>query len=389
MSEGEDWREVYKRIFGALQRQKKETFYREVEYSGYEKIYSTYPMIEQKIGRKKPDEYLITSYSVFHWAYRPRDSPTYRYFNGPFELGPNFYMQRWYKYFRDNSPLVKIVSESRERGWDDFEDPYRLVYWRYNAIMDDEEAYVDKIMEEMMAEEYHSKLEKSWLHFLRDYYDPLRYIWPILQMHASYLIQMTPGSTLGFLFSFIAMDYLRRVHRIAMLTKMLDLTFPKLGFGINARKQWEEAEVFQPARETLEKMLVSYDYSEALVSYTLAVKYLLDTLLIDGVGDLAERNGDIRLKLIHESFSRDSKRHREQVQAIFKYIISSSPEKTTPIINSILEKWIPMAYKAVDGFRNMFEEYPANKIDFRKIKDEIINSHRDYLESLGIKVQHI
>jgi len=73
-------------------------------------------MIQQKIGKKKTYEYLITSYSVFHWAVRPKDSPTYRYFGGPFELGPDFYMQRWHKHFRDNSPLVQMVNKSRERG---------------------------------------------------------------------------------------------------------------------------------------------------------------------------------------------------------------------------------------------------------------------------------
>jgi len=43
-------------------------------------------------------------------------------------------------------------------------------------MMDDEETYVDKIMEEMTAEEYMLKLDRRWLSFLRDYYDPLRYV---------------------------------------------------------------------------------------------------------------------------------------------------------------------------------------------------------------------
>jgi toluene monooxygenase system protein E len=287
-------------------------------------------------------------------------------------------------HFRDRSPLIKAVVEAG--GWDDYSDPYELVYWRYNSMADEEETHVDRILEEIVRTKHDWNLGEEWLTFMRDYYDPLRFLWHTFQMHSMYIGHMSLSSTMTNVFTFMGMDHLRRTQRVAQRIKMLDIVYPGFGFGTRGRVQWEEDPAYQPAREAIERMLATYDVTEALVSFTLGIKFTLDELLLVHVGELADRNGDHMLRHIHFSFYRDTMRHRDQVQALFKYAF----EKTTqakPIIEETLSKWIKAAYDAVDGFKPLFEERLPNTMRFSDVKSEVRSRHREYLDQLDIGVR--
>jgi len=376
-----DWREAYRRLFGTVSLT--EQWIRDVEYRP-RRIWSTWPMLQRKLGRKKPSEYQVVSYAFQYWSPNPL-SPTYRYLGAPFDISPTHHIQKWYIHFRDKSPLMRVVVEDGG-GWDDYSDPYELVYWKYNAMADEEETHVDKILEEIVRTRHDWGLSEEYLTFMRDYYDPLRFLWHTFQMHSMYIETLSLSSTVTNVFTFMGMDHLRRAQRVAQRIKMLDIVYPGFGFGDNGRRYWEEDPAYQPAREVIERMLVAYDATEALVSFTLGVKYVLDEAFLVHLSELADRNGDHMLRHIHDSFYRDSLRHRDQVQALFRYAFEKST-RARGIVEEVLSKWIKASYDALNGLRPIFEEKLPNKLSFSEVSEEVRRRHKEYLDQLDIRVR--
>lgn len=361
------YEEAYSKLFSKFTRT--ESVFRDYEFKGYQRIYTTWPMLEKRIGRKRPTEYQIVSYALAYWAPEPT-SPTYRALGAPAELGPEHYVQKWFIYFRDRSPLVKAVLDSGST-WQDFEDPYQIVYWKYNSMMDEEETFVDGLLEQIVYTKHDTMLSEEMLIFYRDYYDPLRFVWHALQMHSAYIAQMAFSSTTQNMFTFMAMDYLRRVQRVAQRIKMLDIVYPNFGFGKKGRAMWEEGPEFQPLRQAIEHMLVAYDITEALTSFALAIKPAVDLAFLRWFGELARRNGEPYLQQIHMSFEKDTQRHRDQLIALFKYAFERAPATKT-IVKEYTEKWRKAGRDAVKNFKTTFEGM-SNSIPIEVVMEDIEN----------------
>jgi len=368
------WAKRYKELFGSIFRNgQTDIFYRDKEYPGYKKIYSTWPMLEKKLGKKKPTDYQVVSYALSYWA--DPLSPNFVYNKGPFELGTDHVTQKWYKHFVFNSPFVKPLFERRE--WHDYEDPYKIVYWTYNAMADDNETFLDKLYEEIVKTKYDWNLSEDLLNVYKNVYDPLRYLWHTFQMESAYLATMAPTSSIINVFIFMSMDHMRRVQRIAQRIKMLDIVYPIYGFGKETRKIWEENPVFQPCREVIEKMLVAYDWGEALTSFGLNVKFTLEELLLVHLPNRLKKMGDEMQLHISRSFYNDTLRHRDQIAEIYKYAFQKEPSlKNT--VKEWIDKWYPESYKALEGFKQVMGE------DYDKAVNEIRKEHRKYLEGIGI-----
>jgi toluene monooxygenase system protein E len=369
-----EWYRRYKQMFGAFKSGVEgDRFFRDYEYRGYKRVWSTWPMLEKKLGRKKPSEYQIVTYALSYWA-DPR-SPTYIYDKGPFELGTEHITQKWYKHFRDNSPFIKPLFERGE--WHDYEDPYKLTYWTYNSMADDNETFLDKIYEEIVNTKYDWNLSEEVLELYKNVYDPLRYVFHIMQMESMYLASMAPTSSITNVFIFMGMDHMRRVQRIAQRVKMLDIVYPSLGFGKEARKIFEESPLFQPTREVLEKMLSTYDVGESLVAFNLAVKFILDELTLQHLTQQFSKMGDEMIRHIHMSFYNDTLRHRHQAQELFKYAFSKEPS-LKDVIKPWLKDWQEMAFNATEGFRDVLKGEYDNTIK------QIKKAHSEYLGGIGL-----
>src|SRR4029450_2001335 len=81
------------------------------------------------LGRR-PSEYEILTHGMNHTM-----GPT------PLELGPDVLGNRWLRDHRDSMSL-------RVPDWDTFRDPDALTYGSYVAMQDDQETYVEGLLEQ-------------------------------------------------------------------------------------------------------------------------------------------------------------------------------------------------------------------------------------------------
>ncbi|WP_396932086.1 toluene hydroxylase [Mycolicibacterium sp.] len=269
----------------------------------------------------------------------------------PFELDPDWTLNKWYLTHREGSPL-------QVDDWEDFRDPDRLTYKDYVARQHDREVYVDALIDEHEAAGSAGKLDPSWVNTLQSAFVPLRFPLHILQMVGLYVGQMAPSSYIVNCAHFQAADEMRRIQRFAYWTKVLANAH---GDGIAetsaARQPWEEDPAWQGLRETLERLLIAYDWGEAFTALNIVVKPAVDAFTNNVLGSVADANGDRFLTALCSEFARDARRSQKWTQALTAYALEREPE-LSDVFGNWIGQWRPRADQAVEALSGQFAHAP-------------------------------
>jgi toluene monooxygenase system protein E len=295
-------------------------------------------------ARRRPSEYEVVSVGLHHHVRRPGCA---------WELDPELFLNRWYRRYRDGSPL-------RHPDWNAFRDPDGFVYRGYVRTQNEQETEVDGLLDQYSEGPHDSRLSPAWLAALARFYTPARYGRHALQMAAAYAGQMAPASTITNCFFFQAADEARLVQRIAYRTAELRARHPDLGFGAQERATWEQDPIWQGFRELFEKALVAWDWGESFVAFNLVAKLAFDEATLRQLAYAASQNGDELLHLLCHSHRADVTRSRRFTAALLGFVAEN--EENRPVIQGWLERWVPLGDRALRAyFRGLpgLEEEPA------------------------------
>ncbi len=318
--------------------------------------------------RRMPTEYeIVTSKLLFY---------TGEGFTGKrFEL--DVPLQDWYKRFQQDSPLTCT-------SWDSFQDPRETTYTKYNEVQRDKEIFVDGILEEIELSGYDGQRSPRWLHVLSRVLAPLRYPGHGLQMVASYMGQMAPSGRIVIVAALQAADEMRRVQRIAYRVRQLQQLYA--GFATDSKRRWETDVLWQPLRMAVENLLVCYDWAESFVALNLVLKPMVDELFMSHLSELAVREGDYLLGQIFYSLNEDCRWHREWSRALTTMVVNDKLQNRATI-QGWIEKWHPVAERAVRAFAPLFEgkleDAPMSPLD--GVFQSLDEHHRDYLSSMNLR----
>jgi toluene monooxygenase system protein E len=287
-------------------------------------------------------------------------------------------LREWYSRYQLDSPFVCS-------DWEYFHDPRETTYTKYTAIQSTQEVFVDGLFELIEKSDYDTKLPEYWLAELEQVMAPLRYPVHGLQMIAAYIGQMAPASRITIAAMFQAADEIRRTQRIAYRIRQLQLVYP--GFSANSQALWQSDPIWQPLRETVERLLVTYDWGESFIALNLVLKPLFDELTLEHFGGLAKDNGDYLLQELFVSLNQDCIWHRQWSQALIQTALKDQRENKR-VIEGWMAKWYPLALRAVQGFQPVFDRRSGvvNKHSFKDVNDRLNSSYRQYLDQLGLNL---
>jgi toluene monooxygenase system protein E len=283
-------------------------------------------------ARRRPTEYEIVSVGLHYHTRHPEC---------PWELDPQLFMNRWYRRFREGSAL-------RHGDWNSFRDPDALIYRGYIKLQNDQETYVDGLLDQYSGRHHDRFLTDPWLSALSRWYTPARYARHALQMAAAYGGQMAPASTITNCFFFQSADEARLMQRIAYRTAELRKTADRYGFGLFERQCWEEDPIWQGFRELFERMLVAYDWGECFVALNLVAKPAFDEVSLYQLARAAGRHGDELLALLCEGHHRDVQRSRRWTAALVT--LAAEDRQSRQVIEEWLARWTPLAHRAVRAY---------------------------------------
>ena len=281
---------------------------------------------------------------------------------------------QWYGKYRDGSPF--LCSD-----WDRFSDPRQTIYRRYNEIQFRQETYLDFVLERFEEEQYDHKLPEKWIDVLRIMLGPYRFPAHGMQMIAAYFGHLAPSSRITNCAAFQAADEMRLIQRLAYRVTQLNKTVG--GFGAADRQVWENHEVWQPLRECLERMLVTWDWAEAFVALNVVLKPLLESLYVVEFAELAMANGDTRLSDFLYSFSQDATWHRDWTRNLIRTALEDNPGNR-PVLQNWVDKWLPMAHAALEGFAPVFDTLAPKTRGFNQHKANVEARYSVFLKEFGI-----
>jgi toluene monooxygenase system protein E len=283
-------------------------------------------------NRRRPSEYEIVSTNLHYHMNNP---------DQPWELDADIHMARWYKKYRNQSPL-------KCNDWDQFRDPDQIIYRTYNLLQDGQETYVSGLFDQFSDRGHDELLDTEWVVFLSKAYTPARYLHHTLQLGSAYIHQMAPASTITNCATYQTADSLRWLSHTAYRTTELSQTHTDVGFGVSEREIWEKDPMWQGFRELMEKALVTWDWAEAFTVINLVAKPAIEESTLNQLGDVARTHGDTLLGLLTQAQLRDAERHRRWSTALVALALQT--EGNNQVIQTWIDKWMPLAERGIDAY---------------------------------------
>jgi toluene monooxygenase system protein E len=315
------------------------------------------------LGRR-PNEYEIVTHKMNHTL---RETPL--------ELGPDRLGNRWLSRHRDG---IKLTVPD----WNAFRDPDQFTYRKYVKNQDDNETYIDGIIQEFdrIGHAGHAP------DFLQTCLTPSRYLAHGQQMMSAYLQQLAPSTYVGNCAAFQAGDQLRRVQRVAYRTKQLDLTYPDRGFGRTERAAWEQSPNWQGLRKGIERLLVAFDWDDAFVGLNLVVKPLADEITLRQFASEARHLGSDLDALIAGNLFLDAERSRRWTAALTRFAVAGNPANRRHLLG-LVAKWRPIADEIVETGSRLLSSFQGDSSPVGQIAAKVTDAWRNFLEGAGLQIE--
>jgi toluene monooxygenase system protein E len=259
-------------------------------------------------GRQIPSDYHVVSSQLAYWAKRGFEVKT--------PLGT----------FHDaHSAQASLNCDD----WEAFDDPDGLTYARYCEVQRNTEVHLGELLRRPLDPS--SGMLQTYHHVL----GPLRFACHGLQMVAAYLGCLAPSGKLTILFALQAADEMARVHCLAR--RLGQLRYAGHDVSADSRAIWEGEPCWQPVRAALERLLVTFDWAEAMVALNLAVKPALDELFFGSLANSA-RELDETMKLMLAALSASGDRQRRWSLDLVRHVVSAAPENRA-VMAAALCRW--------------------------------------------------
>jgi hypothetical protein len=145
--------------------------------------------------------------------------------------------------------------------------------------------------------------------------------------------------------------------------------------------------MWQPLREVVEKLLVTYDWAESFVGLNLVLKPLIDELFMNYLSDLAVHEDDYLLGQIFYSLNEDCQWHRQWSESLVRMAIEDNV-RNRDTIQGWINQWYPLAARTVDTFALLFENTLEGTRTplIQHVGEQLDRYYRDYLGSMNLKL---
>jgi len=312
----------------------------------------TYSCLEG--ARKKPTDYQVTTTALLYYPGRGFEVDT--------PVG------RHYQQYQQEGQL-------RSERWDEVEDPAQFTYSTYVAERRDQEAFLDRLLERPV-EPLHSELRP-----LLGLLSALRFPLHGLQMVAAYVGALAPSGRITVAAALQAADELRRVQRVCQWLARSGVPIAQL--DALGREIWQQGPEFQPLRRLVERLLVTYDWGEALVALNGIIKPVMDRLWFEQLVSVAERGRDEVLEKILSSLGDDARWHEAWFVDVSRLALDGEPGNRTAMQRTIAELR-PLVAESVHAllpaFGRLFGDHGARAYVWREL-DTALQAH---LERAGL-----
>jgi len=277
--------------------------------------------------------------------------------------------------------VTEFVDRHRSGGglqctdWERFNDPRSTTYASYVAAQRDKEVFVNALF--AAAAHSDERLSPDWLQVLDQTLGTLCYPWHGLQMISAYIGSIAPSGKIVIASLFQSADEMRRVQRLTQ--RMCQLRTRRADLGERARVAWQSAPHWQPLRELIERLLVVYDFGEALTVLSSLVKPCLDGLFVSDFAELAREAGDDTLEKLLYSLGQDCQWQAEWSRELLRMAARES-EHNRERIAAWLQLWRPRVAGALRPLFSVLGASDARRDALERRLEARLRGHEAWLD---------
>jgi toluene monooxygenase system protein E len=222
--------------------------------------------------------------------------------------------------------------------WDELYDPRATTYTKYVDLARERESFVGRLLTSIEESDYDRQVSDAWLEKLGAVLSPLRFLCHGLQMVAAYVGQMAPSGRIAVAALFQCGDEIRRIQRFAYRLALLARRRPDVGTA--GRALWQSDPRWQPLRQAIEKLLVTYDWGEAFIALNVCLKPMIDDMFLLRLAELADGSRDHLDGQILRSLFEDCQWHRDWTQALLVLATGDRPDNRA-VVRRWIDAWAP------------------------------------------------
>jgi PAS domain-containing protein len=183
--------------------------------------------------------------------------------------------------------------------------PRETTYTKYVTLQKAKETFAAGLLEQIERDGVDRALSAEWIETLARVLSPFRFPGHGFQMASAYVGHLAPSGKIAVAAMFQAADEMRRIQRIAYRCAQLRAVRPD--FGADGRQRWERDPMWQPLREAVERLLVTYDWGEAFTALCLVLKPAIDDVVLVQLAARARSQGDPMLGALLGSLDEDAR----------------------------------------------------------------------------------
>ncbi|HVY30562.1 MAG TPA: hypothetical protein VHB79_28580 [Polyangiaceae bacterium] len=305
-------------------------------------------------SRKKPTDYEITSTALLYYPSRgfEVDTPV------------------WHHYVE-----YQRGSRLRASRWDSFQDPAFTTYSSYVAERRDQEAFLDRLLDRPVNG------VTPELRPLLGLLSALRFVLHGQQMVAAYVGAMAPSGRISIAAAFQAADELRRIQRVCQWLSRSGVPVAEL--DALGRELWQQAPAFQPLRQLVEQLLVTYDFGLALVSLNGVIKPIFDRLWFEQLSGVAERHHDEVLEKILGSLADDGRWHEMWFIKLAQTLVEDDPQNLR-VMQEHVAVWRPRVTHAAHALLSQFQGLLGDAGEQAFVWRELDSALETHLRHVGL-----
>ena len=269
--------------------------------------------------RRKPSDYEITTTALLYYPTRG------------FEVETPVWQH--YVSHQQNGQL-------RSPRWESFEDPNQTTYSTYVARRRDQETFLERLFERPVSP------PSTALQPLLGWLSALRFPLHGLQMTAAYVGALAPSGRITVAAAFQAADELRRIQRLCQWLSRSGR--PATELDALGRELWQQHSGFQPLRQLVEELLVTYDWGEALIACNAVIKPVFDRLLFRQLAGIAKQHDEEILEQTLKSLGEDGDWHAAWSMQLLRGLLETEPLNLAAIARAI-ERFRPRMLGAAEA----------------------------------------
>lgn len=263
------------------------------------------------------------------------------------------------------------LTQVKCEDWEQFRDPAKLYYATYCYSRADFQSRIKGQFEAAERYGWFKQMDPAFVDTIREFLPVLRHFIFGESVAFMYVGRAAVGTAIEQCASYQCYDELGTAQLLTRICLELEEQCPTI--LKDGKQKWMEDEKYQKLRALTERLMVTWDWAEALIATNLVLDLIVYPLFFEEMTAVAMENGAMGYAAFSQFFMEMVEYERNYSTALVKMLIADRPENKD-VIQSYVNKWLPEVIEAIEPTLAVFD-LPRKGPDGKEALQRVLQQH--------------